>query len=299
MEADDSSVHPPLLVLGLSRTGGTSLSRALGLLGYERLYDLDDVANGEPDQAEFWLRAARRKLDGGEGFDRTEIKALLKGYDGVRNVPAAAFAAEFIRCFPDSKVILPTRDPESWHAYVSARRNKNREKPATDEPGPDRSCLTTVYRRASDPILRALALVDGGSRTYLTLLQSLQQTLYGGDFKHRGKSVLAEHEALLRERVPPTQLLEYRITEGWAPLCAFLGRRQPATDLPRSNDGDAFWRACRTRDARVAWRKGGEALPALLVLVAVVFWPVGAGAVALAVVMAVVSFTAAVNLLTS
>ncbi|RDA85192.1 hypothetical protein CP532_2379 [Ophiocordyceps camponoti-leonardi (nom. inval.)] len=264
----DSSHNPPLLVLGLSRTGGTSLSRALSLLGYERLYDLDDVANDEPDQADFWLRAVRRKLDGGEGFDRLEIEALLKGYDGVRNVPAAAFAAELIRCFPDSKVILPTRDPNSWHA----------------------SCLTTVYRRASDPILKALALFDSGSREYLTLLQGLQQTLYGGDFKNRGKSALAEHEALLRERVPPTQLLEYRITEGWAPLCAFLNRQRPVTDFPRSNDGDAFWRACRRRDARVAWRKGGEALPVLLLLpvAAGACWAVGAGGAALAVVVTVV-----------
>ncbi|RDA94417.1 hypothetical protein CP533_2288 [Ophiocordyceps camponoti-saundersi (nom. inval.)] len=265
MEEADTSLRPPLLVLGLSRTGGTSLSRALGLLGYERLYDLDDIANGEPEQADFWLRAVRRKLDGEEGFDRTEIEALLKGYDGVRNVPGAAFAAELIRCFPESKVILPTRDPDSWHA----------------------SCLKTVHRRAYDPILQALSLFDSGTRTYMTLLQGLQQTLYGGDFNHRGKAALSEHEALLRERVPAPQLLEYRVTEGWKPLCAFLGRHQPPADFPRSNDGDAFWRACRERDARVARKRVGEALPVLVVLVGVVAWAMGSGGFALMVVVVV------------
>ncbi|PFH61437.1 hypothetical protein XA68_17341 [Ophiocordyceps unilateralis] len=224
----NSSLHSPLLVLGLSRTGGTSLSRALGMLGYERLYDLDDVANGDPEQADFWLRAVRRKLEGGKGFDRAEIEALLKGYHGVRNVPGAAFAEELVQCFPESKVILPTRDPDSWHA----------------------SCLKTVYRRASDPVLGALSLFDSETRAYAKLLQLLQQILYGGDFVHQGRAGLAKHEALVRERVPPGQLLEYRVTEGWAPLCAFLGREQPDVAFPRSNDGDAFWRACRARDAR-------------------------------------------------
>ncbi|GJN71136.1 hypothetical protein PLICBS_005198 [Purpureocillium lilacinum] len=221
--------RPPLLVLGLSRTGGTSLSRALATLGYENLYDLDTVANGSPEHAAFWVRAIERKLSGQPGFDGTEAAAFFDGYDGVRNVPAAAFAAEFIESYPTSKVILPTRDVDSWHA----------------------SCLGTVYQRAVDPILGALALIHSGSRTYATLLRALQRALYRGDFPGYGKTAFAEHQDYVRGRVPAERLLEYRVQQGWGPLCEFLGEPVPAGDFPQSNDRDAFWEGCRARDRRV------------------------------------------------
>lgn len=116
-----------------------ALSCALATLGYENLYDLDDIANGGAEHADFWLQAVQRKLAGNDGFGKPEADALLDGYDasshdlnpsvqpgveltwiqGVRNVPAAAFAADLIRCYPSSKVILPTRDVDSWHVYAS------------------------------------------------------------------------------------------------------------------------------------------------------------------------------------
>ncbi|KAL3951703.1 hypothetical protein ACCO45_013420 [Purpureocillium lilacinum] len=207
----------------------SSLSRALATLGYENLYDLDTVANGSPEHAAFWVRAIERKLSGQPGFDGTEAAAFFDGYDGVRNVPAAAFAAELIESYPTSKVILPTRDVDSWHA----------------------SCLGTVYQRAVDPILGALALIHSGSRTYATLLRALQRALYRGDFPGYGKTAFAEHQDYVRGRVPAERLLEYRVQQGWGPLCEFLGEPVPAGDFPQSNDRDAFWEGCRARDRRV------------------------------------------------
>ncbi|GJN82989.1 hypothetical protein PLIIFM63780_006535 [Purpureocillium lilacinum] len=206
-----------------------ALSRALATLGYGNLYDLDTVANGSPEHAAFWVRAIERKLSGQPGFDGTEAAAFFDGYDGVRNVPAAAFAAEFIESYPTSKVILPTRDVDSWHA----------------------SCLGTVYQRAVDPILGALALIHSGSRTYATLLRALQRALYRGDFPGYGKTAFAEHQDYVRGRVPAERLLEYRVQQGWGPLCEFLGEPVPAGDFPQSNDRDAFWEGCRARDRRV------------------------------------------------
>lgn len=36
--------------------------------------------------------------------------------------------------------------------------------------------------------------------------------------------------------VPPAQLLEFRVQEGWEPLCAFLGLPVPDVPFPRVND---------------------------------------------------------------
>lgn len=114
------------------------------------------------------------------------------------------------------------------------------------------SCLDTVYQRSVDPVLSLLGLCHGGSRVYASLLGGLQQVLYHGDFRGRGKTAFVEHGRYLRDTVPPALLLEYRVQQGWQPLCEFLGKEVPACEFPKSNDREAFWKACRARDARVA-----------------------------------------------
>ncbi|KAJ9308330.1 hypothetical protein DTO217A2_2053 [Paecilomyces variotii] len=246
----DSPRPPPLLVLGLSRTGGTSLATALGLLGYQRLYDLDDVAHGGPEHADFWLQAVQKKLSGKEEFSY-DFDQLLHGYDGVRNIPFAAFAAELIAHYPSSKVILPTRDVDSWHI----------------------SCLTTVYQRSRDPILQFLALFDTNSRVYANLLRGLQQILYKGDFPNYGKTAFYEHNEYIRRNVKPGNLLEYNVEQGWEPLCDFLEKEVPMCAFPRNNDRNIFWQGCRKRDKRVAKKVLIRALPLCsMLLIGLVSW---------------------------
>ncbi|KFH44955.1 hypothetical protein ACRE_042360 [Hapsidospora chrysogenum ATCC 11550] len=205
-----------------------------------------------PEHADFWVRAVERKLSGRPGFDSAEAVAFFDGYHGVRNVPAVAFAAELIEVCPTSKVILPTRDVDSWH----------------------RSCLGTVYQRSIDPVLGALAWMHPPSRTYANLLRGLQRVLYRGDFPGYGKTAFEEHGEYLRSRVPPEKLLEYRVQQGWGPLCEFLGEPVPAEEFPQSNDRDAFWKGCRARDRRVLCEVAVKGLKGLLVFGAalVVAW---------------------------
>jgi hypothetical protein len=102
-----------------------------------------------------------------------------------------------------------------------------------------------------DPVLGALALVHSGSRAYATLLRALQRVLYRGDFLGYGKTAFSRHNEDVRSRVAPERLLEYRVQQGWGPLCEFLGERVPACEFPRSNDRESFWKGCRARDWRV------------------------------------------------
>lgn len=99
---------PPLLEeeIGLIRRLEPALSRALAILGYDRLYDLDDVANGKggAENADFWLRAVQRKLAGNSGFSEAEAHALLDGYD-VSQGPCAAL---------DRVDIAPSRASETF-----------------------------------------------------------------------------------------------------------------------------------------------------------------------------------------
>ena len=49
----------------------------------------------------------------------------------------------------------------------------------------------------------------------------------------------AHNAAVLRE-VPPERLLVFKVSEGWEPLCRFLGVDIPSTDFPRVNDAGSF-----------------------------------------------------------
>ena len=44
----------------------------------------------------------------------------------------------------------------------------------------------------------------------------------------------------VRESVPSERLLVWKVTEGWEPLCEFLGVPVPAEDLPHANDTETF-----------------------------------------------------------
>jgi hypothetical protein len=56
-----------------------------------------------------------------------------------------------------------------------------------------------------------------------------------------GKRIHSEHVAMIRKLVPPERLLEWKIEDGWAPLCKFLGKQVPKnTPFPRANDAQGF-----------------------------------------------------------
>ena len=44
------------------------------------------------------------------------------------------------------------------------------------------------------------------------------------------------HVEELKSAVPADRLLIFRVDQGWAPLCAFLGVPQPDTEFPNLND---------------------------------------------------------------
>ncbi|PNH07661.1 Serine/threonine-protein kinase DCLK1 [Tetrabaena socialis] len=83
----------------------------------------------------------------------------------------------------------------------------------------------------------------------------------------RGK-VYEAHIAEVRRTVPPDQLLEYRVQDGWAPLCAFLGKPVPeGKPFPHVNDTAEFqqhiqrFRAKR-RNLRIAFAAANAVLAA-------------------------------------
>ena len=59
------------------------------------------------------------------------------------------------------------------------------------------------------------------------------------------KTQYERHNAQVASRVPPNKLLVFNVKEGWAPLCAFLGKPVPNQPFPFVNESAELSRASR------------------------------------------------------
>ena len=94
---------------GFGRTGTLSLKQALERLGFGACYHMAEVAT-HLEHAELWLRA----WHGEDVWD-----TLFSGYRAAVDWPAAAFWPRLMERYPDAKVLLSLRDPESWFRSAS------------------------------------------------------------------------------------------------------------------------------------------------------------------------------------
>ena len=85
-----------IFCIGLSRTGTTSLSKALGILGYDIVHFPCDATT------------IRQLKSGDYNLE------ILHSKDGISDIVAAAYYKEFYQLFPTSKFILTVREKTNW-----------------------------------------------------------------------------------------------------------------------------------------------------------------------------------------
>jgi hypothetical protein len=207
-----------LIGAGLPRTGTLTQKIALEMLGLGPCYHMVTVL-GDLDQAALWDRA----LDG-----QAPWSEIFEGYESTVDWPGGYFFAELAEAYPDAKVLLSVRDPESWERSmrdtVWAVRNGN-----------------SLVRNLSDaqahvnPQWKAfLGMIDRliwhGAGTFASGHESAEQLIEG---MHR-------HNEEVKRVIPPERLLVWSVTEGWEPLCAFLELPVPDAPFPRTNDSKEF-----------------------------------------------------------
>jgi hypothetical protein len=79
----------------------------------------------------------------------------------------------------------------------------------------------------------------------------------------------------IREIVPADQLLEYKLGEGWGPLCGFLGKEVPTVEFPNINETDALRKkAIETQITmlKMTLRKYGLGLLAFTSIASALWW---------------------------
>lgn len=189
---------------GFGRTGTHSLAEALHMLGFGPCYHFLEI-NKNPGHHQRWTDA----LDG----RAVDWDALYRNYVSAVEWPTVAFLPQILSAFPDARFILTHRDAEAWYASASTTIFEGLE---LSQYNPDPS------NRASSAMKRRLVL----------------DHVFGGKYRDKDHTigVYQQHVRAVIALIPPHQLLQVHIGDGWPPLCDFLNVPIPDAPFPVRND---------------------------------------------------------------
>ena len=190
------------------RTGTDSMREALTILGFGPCHHMYEVIASE-EQTRLWRAVA--------GGAKPDWDKLLAGYVSCVDWPSAFYWRELIAAYPQARVVLTCRSPESW------------------------------WTSFKNTILPSLDLSEDNPRLSSTLIA---RQVFGGRPQDR-EHAMACYEAnvqSVRETVAPERLLVHNLGDGWAPLCAHLGVPVPDEPYPDRHSTGEFQAAARARE---------------------------------------------------
>ncbi|KAK4183424.1 hypothetical protein QBC35DRAFT_112986 [Podospora australis] len=246
----------------LFRMGTKSMAHAYQMLGFKTHHGLlEDVTESPWTQIEQAAEATWPLVPEARPhppFTRADWDAVwcARGFQVVTDL-ASPFAIQLIKAYPEAKVVVVQRDFDKW--WPSFR----------DE----------VLDRV---MIQPMATINGWVAWKVMGLRTVHamRKVHFGLFHARtrdqiavnARKTYAEYFAEIRRLVPPERRLEYKLGDGWEPLCDFLGVPVPGPDVPfpRANEQEAHREEVKKR-LGILW--GGTAR---LVLP----WAVGFGAIA-------------------
>jgi hypothetical protein len=151
-----------------------------------------------PESVPFWMRAA----DGDPDWE-----AIFKNYLSTVDFPGCTFWRELSEFYPEAKVLLSVRDPEKWFESTQA----------------------TIFSEQSFQRLKQTPL-----RPFIekTVWNTFGDRIHDRDFMI---DVFNRHNAEVQSAIPANRLLVFEASQGWEPLCKFLGVPVPDAPFPRVN----------------------------------------------------------------
>jgi Sulfotransferase domain len=204
---------------GFGRTGTLSLKLALEELGFRPCYHMVELLQN-PDDVVLWEEA-------GEG-QAINWNSLLEEYEAIVDFPGCRHYRELMNYYPDAKVILTVRDPETW--YESSRNTILEAGPKSFQ-----KLITIILQTFSSRLRKVMRIVR--------LNRHYWQQIFEGRLEDKSyvMSVFNQHINEVKQTVPSERLLVYQVKEGWEPLCRFLGKPIPeGQPFPNLNKRSSF-----------------------------------------------------------
>ncbi|MDQ7080929.1 MAG: sulfotransferase [Paracoccaceae bacterium] len=193
---------------GFGRTGTMSTKMALEQLGFGPCHHMVEVM-GNPEQPAKWAAHAR-----GETPAWSEV---FDGYRSQIDFPGASVWPELSTAFPDARVIHTERPEDEWWASYSATIGK------------------FFAHRKNITLPPPIAAV------FETMEQLVVNGVFGGLDRKNSIAAYRRNNEKVRATIPAERLLIFTPSDGWDPLCRFLGVPVPASEFPRSNARAEFW----------------------------------------------------------
>jgi hypothetical protein len=195
---------------GLGRTATFSLKFALEHLGFGPCYHMAEVLAGARRNIPLWLDVVHGKPD---------WNAVFAGYQSTTDYPACTYWRELAAFYPDAKVILSVRDPDSWFDSVSETIFSPKMLESLAGSPLEAMMQGVIFDELGDGV---------NDRAFMTEW-----------FTRRNQSVI--------DALPPERLLVFSPKQGWQPLCEFLDVPVPAVPFPRVNSRDELTQVMEER----------------------------------------------------
>lgn len=219
---------PSVIHASLMRSGTMSMARAYDTLGLRAYHGLDMVHRDfdEPGSMADWAkleRAAQATWPGNSpttsDFTRKDWDDIFGEFDAITDV-GSCFVEQLIEAYPVAKVVLVQRDFEPWW----------------------RSYQAEVLGGVFHPIQHILKWTVW-PLSKCRSVEAMQKIVLGAfqadnhhQVRQKGRQYYDAYYETVRQKVPADRLLEYRLGQGWEPLCEFLGKPVPDVPFPRVND---------------------------------------------------------------
>jgi hypothetical protein len=199
-----------LIGAGFGRSGTMSIQAALEQLDFAPCYHMK-IALWRFWHLRFFLRSWRG--------EKVNWNRFFRRYNAVVDWPTCVFYKDLMQEYPEAKILLNVRDPESWYdSMVETIWAIQRAFPWWFPPN---------VRKIHDEI------IWNGN--------------FKGVFEDREKTIQLYKDWIeeVKRNVPAGRLLVYNVREGWQPLCDFLEVPVPDRPFPRINNRKSFKRVVR------------------------------------------------------
>ena len=191
---------------GWGRTATNSLKLALERLGYGTCHHMWEVAHDQDRLVPLWNAA----IDGAPNWP-----ALFEGNRSAVDWPTAGYWRELAAFYSDARIVMTTRSAESWFNSISE----------------------TILKVIDDP-----DAMPEAARPVTRMARRIVTQSMGEDWSREALMArFRAHETAVQEHLSADRLLVFSPTDGWGPLCEFLGQPVPDAPFPRSNARDEFF----------------------------------------------------------
>jgi len=148
-------------------------------------------------------------------YNTEEFDRLVGSYDAILDVPACLFWEDLAKAYPDAKIILTTRDVDSWYESANA----------------------TVFKFVQMPFFRMWQYMDSKLVGPLFRKSELVWKIFCANNYNEAvvKKAYIDHYDRIRAAIPSDRLLEFETgKDGWKKLCEFLEEPIPEEPWPKA-----------------------------------------------------------------